>query len=264
MQFRCSIAGGLSTVVITGTLLFAPPNTYAQNDDQALAIAERVMETLGGEEAWHDTRFIRFTFANSRTHYWDKHTGRERLEGTTKEGQNYCVLLDLDTKQGDVYLDGQSVSGEEKEKWLERAYAAWINDTYWLVMPYKLRDPGVNLTYEGTETIDGTTYEKLKLTFENVGLTPGDTYWAYINPNTGLMERWAYILESYEPDAPATHWLWYDWQEYGDIMLASGRRNPESGRELPLTNIAVFKELPESVFTSPDRVVLNGGKASKN
>lgn len=258
MQSRCLISRRIPTVVIIGILLFLPPNTQAQSDDKAIAIAERVMEALGGEQAWKATRTIRFTFANARTHYWDKHAGRERLEGTTKEGETYCVLLDLDTKAGDVYLNGKPAAGEEKKKWLERGYAAWVNDTYWLVMPYKLHDPGVTLIYDGEESLDGATYDKLKLTFENVGLTPGDTYWAYINRDTGLMDRWAYILESYEPDAPATHWVWYDWQEYGDIMLASGRRNPESGRELPLSDIAVFGELPASVFTSPEKVVLQG------
>ena len=31
------------------------------------------------------------------------------------------------------------------------AYAIWVNDTYWLLMPYKMKDPGVTLAYDGEE-----------------------------------------------------------------------------------------------------------------
>jgi hypothetical protein len=29
----------------------------------------------------------------------------------------------------------------------------WINDAYWLVMPWKLQDPGVTLSYVKTDTL---------------------------------------------------------------------------------------------------------------
>lgn len=32
---------------------------------------------------------------------------------------------------------------------LQAAYRAWINDSYWFVMPYKLKDSGVTLRYRG-------------------------------------------------------------------------------------------------------------------
>ena len=34
---------------------------------------------------------------------------------------------------------------EQLGEMLENGRRAWINDSYWLVMPYKLRDPGVTL-----------------------------------------------------------------------------------------------------------------------
>ena len=38
---------------------------------------------------------------------------------------------------------------------------------------------------EGQESLEGESYRKLKVQFEGVGLTPGDTYWAYLDPATG-------------------------------------------------------------------------------
>ena len=113
------------------------------------------MQALGGKEAWDNTHFLRFTFASRRTHHWDKWSGNHRIEGQTPEGQKYVVLHNLNTRQGEAWLDGKKAEGDAVKEWLDRAYAAWINDTYWLLMPYKLQDPGVNLTYEGTEQLDG-------------------------------------------------------------------------------------------------------------
>lgn len=226
----------------------------AESDDKAVAIAEQVMEALGGHDAWQETRFLRFDFFGFRLHHWDRHTGDHRLEGKSRDGDEYVVLHNIDRREGRAWLNGEELEGEDKAQWLERAYGAWINDTYWLVMPYKLQDPGVTLAYDGEEEIDGTVYDKLLLTFDNVGLTPGDRYWAYIHRDTHLMDRWAYHLESYEEDQEPTHWKWLDWQRYGDILLSPRRVNVGDGSERMLGQIAVFDELPASAFSSPDPV----------
>ena len=229
------------------------PQAPKSREDQ---LADRLMDALGGQESWEKAHHIRFTFGKRRTHYWDKYTGRHRCEWADREGNKYLALTNVNTREGTVYRNGEKLEGEDAEQALERAYGGWVNDTYWMIMPYKLRDPGVALSYDGEEEIEGTTYDKLLLTFESVGLTPGDRYWAYLNRDTGLRDRWAYVLERQEPDSPPTQWIWSDWKDYGGIKLASGRTRPEGGRQLPLDDIAVFDELPDSVFTSPEPVSL--------
>lgn len=225
-----------------------------QADAKAAELAKQSLEAMGGQEAWDGTRFIRFSFAGFRTHHWDKHGDRHRLEGQTREGDSYVVLLNLATKEGRAWLNGEELTGEALEERLEGAYGAWINDTYWLVMPYKLFDPGVTLAYEGTEEVDGQKLEKVRLTFDGVGLTPGDTYWVYFDPETHLVTRWSYVLESFEEGQEPTAWTWGDWKEYGSILLASERKMVGGDRELPMGEIAVFESLPDSVFDSPEPV----------
>ncbi|HEX7181669.1 MAG TPA: hypothetical protein VF756_07490 [Thermoanaerobaculia bacterium] len=250
MHPRKLLVTGWILIVLTLISLAAS----AQGGPSAEKVAGQVMQALGGKEAWDATRFLRFTFAGRRTHHWDKWTGRHRIEGQTQEGQRYLVLHNINTRQGDAWLDGQKLDGDKAKEWLERAYQAWVNDTYWLLMPYKLRDPGVKLTHEGTEQIDGKTYDKLHLTFESVGLTPKDRYWAYINRDTHLMDRWAYVLQDQPADAQPTVWAWQGWQRYGKIMLAPSRSQVTGDRKLELGDIAVFDSLPDSVFTSPEPV----------
>jgi hypothetical protein len=220
-------------------------------DPEAAALAARVLEALGGEAAWREARFLRFGFAGARQHAWERATGRHRVEGKTQEGEEYVVLHDLDTRQGRAWVDGEEVTGERATELLENAYGAWVNDTYWLLMPYKLRDPGVTLAHDGTREIEGTEYGVLTLSFAGVGLTPGDRYWAYVHPESGQMDYWAFRLESMPADAEPVLWRWADWQTHAGIRLASRREQVGGERVLELSPIEVSTEVPEGVFDGP-------------
>jgi hypothetical protein len=230
------------------------------SDARATAVADRVMAALGGKEAWDATRYLRFGFGSERdgkfqgrTHTWDKWTGRYRVEGQTREGKPFVILMNLNSREGSAWQDGKKVEGDELKKELERGYGAWVNDTYWLLMPYKMRDPGVVLTYAGEEKgANGATYDKVKLTFDNVGLTPKDNYWVWVNRDTGMVDRWDFVLKG--EAVPPTTFMWTGWKKYGNIMLAGERMNPTEGRKLLLPNIAVLESVPDSVFTSPDPI----------
>ena len=230
------------------------------SDARARAVADRVMDALGGKEAWDRTRFLRFGFGSERdgkwmgrTHHWDKWTGRYRVEGQTRDGKPFVTLMNLNTREGSAWLEGKKLEGEDLKKQLERGYGMWVNDTYWLLMPYKMNDPGVNLSYAGEERGDnGAMYDKVQLRFESVGLTPKDTYWVWVNRDTGMVDRWDYVLAG-ESVAPTT-WQWTGWKKYGDIMLAGERTNAKENGKLMLPDIAVLESVPDSVFTSPDPV----------
>lgn len=254
---RRSTALALAAATLIPAAPFAAPAAAAergQADERAAAVAARAMEALGGEEAWESTRYLSFGFAGRRSHWWDRHASRHRLEGTTQEGEPYVVLQDLQARTGDAWIGGEKAEGERAAELLENAYGAWINDTYWLLAPAKLRDPGVNLAWDREETLDGRTYDVLALSFGDVGLTPGDRYWVWIDRETGRMDRWAYVLEHQPPDSEPTAWRWEGWQRYGDVVLAPRRVQEGGDRVLDLAPIAVPETLPDSVFTSPEPV----------
>jgi hypothetical protein len=236
-------------------LLFASPpargSETAPSDPKALEVADQMMAALGGKEGWEATRFLHFGFAGRREHWWDKHTGRYRLEGTTKENEPYVVLMDLDTKEGRAWLKGEEARGEKLKELLDNAWGAWVNDTYWLLMPYKLRDPGVVLEHAGTREVDGVSHPVLHLSFEGVGLTPGDQYWVYVDPETDLPAWWAYRLESMEPDAEPVMWSWEGWETHGGIRLASRRAQVGSDRVLDFSPIEVAAQAPPGLFAGP-------------
>ncbi len=225
--------------------------------DRARIVAEQVMDAMGGRENWNATRYLRFSFFGFRTHYWDKATGRYRLSWTDREsGQSHVILMNLNTLEGSVYTDGSEITDvETRDGFLERGRRAWINDTYWMLMPYKLQDPGVNLVYEDEEVIDDTVYDKLHLSFEDVGVTPGDEYWAYINRETHLMDKWVFLLQlrDGQEERSRGEWKWNGWRKYGGIMLSAEREGMD-GQKRSHADVAVFDHVDDSVFTSSSPV----------
>ncbi len=219
-------------------------------DARSAEIAESVMERMGGHAAWEATRFLTWNFFGSRRHLWDKHNGDVRVEGTDRNsGDTYLVLMNLDSKQGRGWTNGEEVTDPEAlATLLERGEGAWINDAYWVFMPYKLRDPGVTLQHIGeSEMADGRGAEVLELTFADVGNTPENKYRVYVAADSGLVEQWDFYAQAADEE-PRFQIPWHDWRPHGDILLSADRG--ERGH----SGIGVLDQVPAGAFTSPDPV----------
>jgi len=230
----------------------APGFDLDGSDARAIEIADQVMEALGGRSAWDATRSVSWNFFGRRMHFWDKHSGDIRVEGVGREdGKPYTILMNLHSMQGRAWRDGAELSGDELAEMLDRGEAAWINDSYWMFMPYKLKDTGVTLKHLGPATMaDGRAAEVLELTFREVGRTPDNKYHVYVSSETGLVEQWDYYA-AFSDEEPRFKIPWHNWQRYGEILLSDDRG--ESGH----TDIRVFGKLPPSVFDSSDPVDLS-------
>jgi hypothetical protein len=257
----------LAIAVLLTTFVASRPAaalTAAASDPKAVAVADRVMEALGGQAAWDATRYLRFDFAVDRggktvmrrAHAWDKWTGRYRVEGKDKDGRDVVVAMNLNTKEGAATVGGKALAGEELRKALDTGYAWWVNDAYWLVMPYKMRDPGVVLTLAGQEKKGDDTWDKVLLTFEGVGLTPKDRYWVFVNAKTGLVDRWEFVLKGEK--TPPVPFDWKGWKAHGRIQLADDRVNPNDGTRIHFPVLDAPATLPDEAFAiaapEPQRV----------
>src|SRR6266567_3907357 len=245
MRLR-KIAGSL----LAGFLLFAADT----RDPKAVEIAQAIQKAMGGQEAWNAARFVRFDFKVNiggetkvdRSHLWDKQTGRYRLDQ-----KNRVVLMNLANKQGMVYVDGKKLEGADAAKATEAAYGAYINDFYWLAMPWKWLDEGVNLKYLGKKPQGGENCDVVELTFGKVGLTPGDRYQAFVSPKSQLMTHWEYTLQS------GTKGSW-DWQygESGGVKLASNHTSPPD-KSINMGSVLILKDVEAAFFSDPQRPLSN-------
>ena len=224
------------------------------SDPRAIEIADAVMEAMGGREAWDRTRYVTWSFFGRRRHLWDKQTGLARIEGLgPRTADPYVMLIDVSTGKGRAWKKGEDAPSDELRGMLDAAQRYWINDSYWLVMPYKLKDTGVTLRYLGEGPMaDGRPAHILELTFTDVGHTPDNKYHVYVGLESQLVEQWDFFARASD-ETPRFQGPWLSWKRYGRIML-SGDRGVMQGRAARLTDIAVFDDLPESLFSSPDHL----------
>ncbi len=126
----------------------------AGSDARAIKIADEVMAAMGGRKAWDNTHLISWNFFGARHLIWDKWTGNVRVDNLKND---QTVLLNVNNDKGRVFKDGAEVTAPDSvAKYVKQAKAAWINDSYWLVMPFKLKDSGVTIKHIGEEnTQDG-------------------------------------------------------------------------------------------------------------
>jgi hypothetical protein len=227
----------------------APGFNAEASDPDAIAVADELMQALGGRDAWDATRYVRWTFFGRRTHTWDRHTGDARIEGTEKQsGEPFVICMNVNSKQGRVWIGGEEVTDFEKLKQMLRVgYQAWVNDSYWLFMPFKLKDSGVTLKYLGERGMaSGESADVLELTFDDVGVTPQNKYHVFVDKDSRLVRQWSFFANASDEE-PAITTPWDDWRRYGEIML-SGDRGSLMGMEARITNIAVMEDVEGWVF----------------
>lgn len=213
----------------------------AESDAKAIAVADATMAAMGGRKAWDNTRHVTWRFFGNRLHVWDKYTGNHRFEN-----KDLTVLSNLNTGEGRAWKAGVEITDRtEIAESLSSAKGAWINDAYWLAMPYKLKDSGVTLKYAG-EMNDpaGAKCDVLQLTFQEVGNTPDNKYHVYVDQNTGLVSHWMFWRKFNDAESRDLG-PWTDWKKHGNILLAHGHGKRDH------TDIGVFKALPDSVYTDP-------------
>lgn len=217
----------------------------AESDAQAIALADEVMDAMGGREAWDNTHYVCWKFFGRDALIWDKWTGNVRID----RPNGMTLIANINDETGKAFMNGTEITDADSvANLMQTAKSIWINHSYWLVMPFKLKDSGVTLKYVGEEaTEDGRAADKLNLTFEAVGRTPQNMYDVWVDKETKLITQWAHYSNTTD-EAPRFINPWADYQKHGEIMLSGSR-----GEGRNMEDIMVFEELPASVFTSAEK-----------
>ena len=220
----------------------APGFDMEHSDPAAVELADSIMAAMGGRENWDNTRFISWNFFGRRNLVWDKKQGDVRIESLP---DSTIYLVNINDLKGRVRVKGQELTEPDSlKKMLEKAKSIWINDSYWLVMPFKLKDTGVTLKYLGEDTIlTGEKCNVLELTFNNVGDTPENKYRVYVDLQDNLVKQWAYFKEASQ-DSASQIWPFDNYKRYGNILLSADRSDNRGPRD-----VRIDEKLPREVFT---------------
>ncbi len=212
----------------------------AGSDAKAIAIADEVMLAMGGRQAWDDTHYISWNFFNRRKLLWDKQAGICRIEWTNKPQK---ITVNLNNGTGKVVLGGvEQTHPDTLAKYLDIGKKVWINDSYWLVMPFKLKDSGVTLKYLGNANTDtGEAADLLQMTFAGVGVTPDNKYHVWVDKKTRLVTQWTYFEKFSDEKAALTN-AWSGYKRCGKILLSS-----ERGSRGTLEPLEVLETIPDGM-----------------
>ncbi|NBB74951.1 MAG: hypothetical protein GVY35_14955 [Bacteroidetes bacterium] len=241
-------------------------------ETRADSVAMQLYDAHGGPAAWASVPYLRFDFGVARNgetqvfakHLWNRQTGDYRLEWGPSPDSQYVALFNVNAfgeaasesapQAGDVYLNGTAVDSSAHATRMRQAHQRYVNDAYWLLAPVKVFDPGVNRSYVADSS--DAQHDVIKLTFGEVGLTPGDTYWLYVDKETGRLDRWAFHLQGMPDDAPARAYDWTDYQSFdvpeGTVHLAARKPSVSGGGGLVFPTLDVPSDVPATMFSSPE------------
>ncbi len=177
--------------------------------EQAEQVATKMLSALD-YGAYQNTNYLEWTF--SKRHHFKWHKAENSCEVYWK---NYKVNLDLEnTSKSEAFKNDQKIDGEDSKELIEKALAYFNNDSFWLVAPYKVFDPG---TERRLVTLEDSS-EALLVTYNSGGTTPGDSYLWHLDASgkPTSFQMWVDILpiEGFEAS-------WSDWT------------TTESGAQLP-------------------------------
>ncbi|MEM1041457.1 MAG: hypothetical protein AAGI91_02405 [Bacteroidota bacterium] len=225
---------------------------------KADSVAMQVVAASGGFDAWHALPALRFSFGVERggearvaaRHLWDKQTGRYRVEWPGGADSTYTALFTAWPDSGRAYLNGEPLDGSAADVAMASARSRTLNDTYWLLAPFKLFDGGVARTY-APDSSDAAT-DVIRLDFDGVGLTPGDRYWLFVDKESGQLTRWTFVLEGSTTPRSST------WTAYRSLSSPQGRVVLSARKDVVGAPVTILTDelqapaaLDETWFTDP-------------
>lgn len=184
-----------------------------QTGSEADALADKVMAKLN-KPAFDSIPYLSWEFFRLGQKYlWDKRNNRAIIQWGDNE-----VHMNLNTQEAICLSGGKLISdGEENEAMKSTAWSNWCNDSFWVIAPFKMKDPG---TSREIISIDDPNQKVmgLKVSYSSGGVTPGDAYLWTIGEDlvpTGW-KMWTQILPVQGLATP-----WSGWEEHGGALFST-------------------------------------------
>ena len=197
----------LATLLIT-FILVNEPRPDGKSGMEAEQLANKIL-TAVNYKGWTKVGAVKWSFRGNHHFLWDKQRNLVEIRW-----DDYKVLLNPETQTGLAYENEVLVADEETESLLQKAWSYFANDSFWLVAPFKLRDPGTKRELVKTDRGDA-----LLVTYQSGGVTPGDSY-LWIVDDEGLPVAWKMWVRIIPVGGMEFSWESWDTYTHG-VKLAS-------------------------------------------
>jgi hypothetical protein len=218
----------ISTLV--GFLYFASkPLPVGQKGIKAEELTDKIQAAIN-QKAWDTTAAVSFTFRGNHHYLWDKKRNLVQVQWDDNK-----VLYHTQTLEGIAYENTFTLSDSKKTAAIKKANDYFNNDSFWLIAPFKLRDPG---TTRSIVVQDGL--EALMITYTAGGSTPGDSYVWLLDQNY-MPKAWRMWVSIIPVGGIETSWE--DWKTFqNQLKIAT---NHKGIMDLKLENVQTGKSIEE-------------------
>lgn len=196
-------------------------------EKKELTIAEHIAKAHGFDD-WKNINEIEFTFNVDR--------GENHFERTWKwqPKENYVVSM----------VSKDSITMYNRSETLAPNFVAvdkgFINDKYWLLVPFQLIwDEGTTISESTKEEapISKTELNKITLTYGNEGgYTPGDAYDIFYDDDY-IIREW--VFREGNSDSPSMTTTFENYEDYNGIKIAKDHKMADGNFNLFFSNIKV-------------------------
>lgn len=203
-------------------------NKTVIKESKVSTVAEQIANAHGLSH-WNKVSQIKFTFNVDRdsSHY-------ERSWSWKPKTNDVSLITNTDTiKYNRTDIDSISINADK----------AFINDKYWLLVPFQLVwDESTTIT-EPVQTeapISKKLLNKITLTYSNEGgYTPGDAYDIYYSDDF-LIQEWVF-RKANSKDATLTS-TFENYQTFNGLKIALTHKKPERNWNLNFTDVIVTQD----------------------
>ncbi|MFM2394236.1 MAG: hypothetical protein RLZZ546_2218 [Bacteroidota bacterium] len=143
-------------------------------------LTNKMLDALN-KKAFDTLKYVQWTSISNNHFKWHKPSNRAKISWDNVE-----VYMDLNEVKGDVYINQVKLNDVEAKKYIDKAWSAWCNDSFWMFAHYKAYDKGTTRTIV---PVDPGKYGLL-VSYDSGGVTPGDKYLWVLNEK--------YIPEGYK------------------------------------------------------------------
>ena len=164
----------------------------------------RAIDAMGGLENWYGNGALYYHFdyqpldgSTPRNTYVTNDYRRARA--VHQLGDDESKRFGFDGKEA-WSMDGEKVDGMSPRFWSLTPY-------YFVGLPFVLADEGINFEALPAAEMDGTSYDMVKVTFDQgTGDASGDYYVLYLNQASGELDALRYVVTypGYFPDGGST------------------------------------------------------------
>lgn len=213
-------------VLLLGLSQCKPKVEETEQEEIQLTIPEKIAHAHGYEN-WKNVEEIAFAFNFKSPRGTFKRSWTWQTKANTVQMQMDTLIINYDRSQ-------------ELDSLAMRYDRGFINDRYWILLPFNLMWDKASYTYETTENrvapISADTLDCLTIVYKSEGgYTPGDAYDIFYDEDYTIRE-WIFRRgNGEEPNSIAT---WENYKEVGGLKLVSDHNYP-NGNHLFITGLEV-------------------------